>query len=100
MQFGKAIHPIVLNQMKHMTTGELIINGEMPEGPVLIVSNHTCVEDIPTLGQAVKDYFYLLVSDEDKYTLNGLAMTLHGVCWISRLKKTAAERHRKKRSAL
>lgn len=92
MKFGKIIHPVVLDQMKHMATCELSIHGEMRKGPVLIVANHACVEDIPTLGQAVKNYFYLLVSDEDKYTLNGLAMSLHGVYWVSRLKKKSRAR--------
>lgn len=100
MNFGKIIHPIVLGQMKHMATGKLSIHGEMPQGPVLIVANHACVEDIPTLGQAVKDYFYLLVSDEDKYTFNGLAMSLHGVFWISRLKKNSRGKASKKAVAM
>lgn len=97
MWIGKILHKLLLNQMKRMTTGKLVVEGEVPKDkPVLIVANHLCVEDIPTLGQAVSKYFYMLVSDEDKYTINGLGLTLHGVYWISRLNKKSRQRAVKK----
>ena len=62
--------------------------GELPKDEkFLIVANHLCIEDIPTLGQAVQDHIFVLVSDEDKKTLDGLALSLNGVQWVTRLDK-------------
>ena len=84
------LHPLLIKVMNCKTTGELVINGELPkDGNFLIVANHLCIEDIPTLGQAVQKHIYLLVSDEDKGTIDGLALDLNGVQWVSRLNKNS-----------
>lgn len=84
----KMIHPFLVNAMSSKTTGELVVTGEFPKNQnYLIVANHFCIEDIPTLGQAVKEHFYLLVSDEDKNTFDGLGLMLNGVEWVHRLDK-------------
>lgn len=88
----EAIHPLLISLMTSKTKGNLIINGKLPEdGNYLIVANHLCIEDIPTLGQAVKEHIYLLVSDEDKKTLDGLALSLNGVQWVTRMDKISRQ---------
>ena len=87
------IHPNLIKMMKQKTTGELVVDGTFPvDGNYLIVANHACIEDIPTLGQAVDKHFYLLVSDEDKYTIDGLGLELNGVQWVKRTDKISRER--------
>lgn len=84
------IHPLLIKTMKTKTTGELTVEGKFPEDEnCLIVANHFCIEDIPTLGQAVGKHFYLLVSDEDKNTIDGLGLELNGVEWIHRTDKSS-----------
>lgn len=84
------IHPLLINAMKTKTTGYLNVEGSIPDDEnCLIVANHFCIEDIPTLGQAIGKHFYLLVSDEDKNTLDGLGLELNGVEWIHRTDKTS-----------
>ena len=86
------IHPKLINMMKQKTTGDLVVDGSFPiEGNYLIVANHACIEDIPTLGQAVDKHFYLLVSDEDQKTLDGLGLELNGVQWVKRTDKISRE---------
>lgn len=59
------------------TTGELRVDGKFPDsGNYLIVANHCCIEDIPTLGEAVQKHFFLLVSDEDKPTIDGIFLSM------------------------
>lgn len=91
MKFNKlkeCIHPLLIRVMSSKTTGNLNVKGSFPTNETcLIVANHLCIEDIPTLGQAVKEHFYLLVSDEDKNTIDGLALMLNGVQWVHRLDK-------------
>lgn len=87
-KFKEAIHPFLLKIMTSKTTGDLVVDGELPKDEkFLIVANHLCIEDIPTLGQAVQDHIFVLVSDEDKKTLDGLALSLNGVQWVTRLDK-------------
>ena len=84
-KFKEILHPVLIKAMGAKTTGELEVEGEFPtDDNYLIVANHACIEDIPTLGQAVQKHFYLLVSDEDKNTIDGLALDLNGVIWIHR----------------
>lgn len=84
-KFKEILHPLLIKAMSSKTTGKLDVEGEFPqEGNYLIVANHACIEDIPTLGQAVKKHFYLLVSDEDQKTIDGLALNLNGVEWVHR----------------
>lgn len=84
--FRETIHPLLIKAMTSKTTGELTVKGEFPtDQNYLIVANHFCIEDIPTLGQAVNEHFYLLVSDEDKNTIDGLGLMLNGVQWVHRL---------------
>ena len=63
----EAIHPVLKKVLSSMTNGELRVSGSLPQDEnFMIVGNHLCIEDIPTLAQAVDKHFYLLVSDEDK----------------------------------
>ena len=88
MNFREFIHPALIKLMSSKTTGELEVKGSLPtDTNCLIVGNHLSIEDIPTLGQAVKEHFYLLVSDEDKNTLDGVALNLNGVEWVHRTSK-------------
>ena len=89
-KFKEKIHPLLLKVLTSKVTGELNLEGEFPkDGNYLIVANHFCIEDIPTLGQAVDEHFYLLVSDEDKNTIDGLGLTLNGTEWVHRLDKNS-----------
>lgn len=82
------IHPLLIKVMSSKTSGDLHVKGTFHlDEACLIVANHVCIEDIPTLGQAIKDHFYLLVSDEDKNTVDGLALMMNGVQWVHRLDK-------------
>lgn len=92
MKIQEFIHPVILKLFTMKTKGKLIVNGEFPEkGTFLIVANHQCIQDIPQLGQAIGEHFYLLVSDEDKYTIDGLGLTLNGVKWVHRVDKTSRQ---------
>ncbi len=88
IKFKEIIHPLLMKVLSAKTTGPLTVFGELPKNETcLIVANHVCIEDIPTLAQAVKEHFCLLVSDEDKYTIDGLGLTLNGVQWVHRTDK-------------
>ncbi len=95
LRFSKVkekIHPLLLKVLSSKTTGDLIVDGTLPStNNYLIVANHLCIEDIPTLAQAVKKHFYLLVSDEDKNTIDGLGLSLNGVEWVHRLDKNSRQ---------
>lgn len=83
----KFFHPIVykLFSLKNRNINiKCDFNGK---NGVLFVGNHFCIDDIPTLALAVKKHTYFLVSDEDRYTLNGFALELNGVIWINRICK-------------
>ena len=55
------IHPLLMKVLTSKVTGELKVEGSLPEeGNYLIVANHMCIEDIPTLAQALNKHFYLL----------------------------------------
>lgn len=69
--------------------GSLEVDGTLPEGTCVIVANHLGIEDVPTLGQAISRHACLLISDEDKNTLTGAALSMNGVQWVSRLSKTS-----------
>ena len=61
-KFKEFIHPMFMPILASKTTGKLHLIGSFPENDnYLIVANHVCIEDIPTLGEAVKKHFYLLV---------------------------------------
>lgn len=86
------IHPLLMKVLTSKVTGELKVDGSLPEeGNYLIVANHMCIEDIPTLAQALKKHFYLLVSDEDKGTIDGLGLELNGVIWVNRTDKESRQ---------
>ena len=88
LKFKRAIHPYLLKVLTSKVTGKLKVDGEFPtDEACLIVANHLCIEDIPTLAQAVKEHFYLLVSDEDQKTIDGLGLSLNGVRWVHRTDK-------------
>lgn len=83
-----AIHPLLLKVLTFKTTGELRVDGKFPDsGNYLIVANHCCIEDIPTLGEAVQKHFFLLVSDENKPTIDGIFLSMNGVEWVHRMSK-------------
>lgn len=83
----KLIHPLMYNIFSLINKNLNIRNDNKYSGTVLFVGNHVGIDDIPILAQAVKNHTYFLVSDEDKYTLNGLGLTLNGVIWIKRTNK-------------
>lgn len=86
------IHPLLMKVLTSKVTGELKVEGSLPkEGNYLIVANHMCIEDIPTLAQALNKHFYLLVSDEDKGTIDGLGLELNGVIWVHRTNKESRQ---------
>lgn len=86
------IHPLLMKVLTSKVTGELKVEGSLPEeGNYLIVANHMCIEDIPTLAQALNKHFYLLVSDEDKGTIDGLGLELNGVIWVHRTDKESRQ---------
>lgn len=84
----KAAQPILTKTLSLMRKDELIVNGSVNSSePLLIVANHLCIDDIPTLVEAVNRPLFVLVSDEDKYTFNGLLLDINGVHWVNRLNK-------------
>lgn len=86
------IHPLLMKVLTSKVTGKLMVEGSLPEeGNYLIVANHMCIEDIPTLAQALNKHFYLLVSDEDKGTIDGLGLELNGVIWVHRTDKESRQ---------
>ena len=89
------IHPLVIKVLSARRTFKLEITGEIPKDQQFIfIANHWCIDDIPTAGEVIGNHVYALVSDEDRGTLNGLALDLNGVVWTNRLDK--AERKRSK----
>lgn len=89
------IHPLVIKVLSARRTFKLEVTGEIPKGQQFIfIANHWCIDDIPTAGEVIGNHVYALVSDEDRGTLNGLALDLNGVVWTNRLDK--AERKRSK----
>ncbi len=86
------IHPQLLKVISSKTTGKLTVEGTLPQDETcLIVANHLCIEDIPTLAEAVQTHFYILVSDEDKNTVDGLGLSLNGVKWVDRTDKESRQ---------
>lgn len=83
------LHPIVLKGLVLATKSIPIkIDGEIfVSGPPIFVANHFGIDDIPTAGKVIGEHTYVLVSDEDKGTLNGLALSMNGCVWINRLNK-------------
>lgn len=95
--FLRFIHPLVLKVLSMTSRMELQIEGNIPDdGKYIFVANHFCIDDIPTAGQIIKRHFFVLVSDEDKWTPNGLALSLNGVVWTNRLSKTERKRSAEK----
>lgn len=89
------IHPLVIKALSARRSFKLEVTGEIPKGHQFIfIANHWCIDDIPTAGEVIGNHVYALVSDEDRGTLNGLALDLNGVVWTNRLDK--AERKRSK----
>ena len=89
LKFKRWIHPQLVKVLPLMCHGPLQVDGALPEGACVIVANHLGIEDVPTLGQAIGRHACLLISDEDKNTLTGAALSLNGVQWVSRLSKTS-----------
>ena len=92
IKFKKAIHPALLKTMSGRCQPDFNVEGRFPlESVCLVVANHYCIKDVPTLAKALEKHFCLLVSDEDKHSIDGLALNLHGVRWIHRTDKN--DRH-------
>lgn len=80
------IHPVLMKILPLMRKEELVVDGEIvPDETVVIVANHLSIDDIPTLVEAVGKPFYVLVSDEDRKTFNGMLLDINGVHWVSRV---------------
>ena len=93
------IHPLVIKVLSARRTFKLEVTGEIPQNQQFIfVANHWCIDDIPTAGEVIGRHVYVLVSDEDRGTLNGLALDLNGVVWTNRLDKV--ERARSKEALI
>ena len=89
------IHPVVIKVLSLRRKFKLEIQGAIPKGQQFIfIANHFCIDDIPTLGEIIGDHIYVLVSDEDKGTPDGLALDLNGVVWTNRLDKEARKKSR------
>ena len=87
------IHPLVMKILSLRRTFKLEVIGEIPKGQQFIfVANHYCIDDIPTVAEVIHDHVYPLVSDEDRGTLNGLALELNGVVWTNRLEKSVRKK--------
>jgi len=78
----KLVHPLMYGLFSLKNKHLNIKRDYKSKDAVLFVGNHLCIDDIPTLARAVKKHTYFLVSDEDRYTFNGLALELNGVIWI------------------
>lgn len=89
------IRILVIKALSLRRNFKLEVIGEIPKKQQFIfIANHYCIDDIPTVGEVIGSHVYALVSDEDRGTLNGLALDLNGVVWTNRLDK--AERKRSK----
>ena len=88
----KLIHPVVLKILSSRRKFDLIVDGKIPDEQSIFIANHYCIHDIPTAGEVIKKHTFILVSDEDKYTTDGLALSLNGVIWINRLNKDDRKR--------
>lgn len=95
----KLVHPIILKALSSRRNFKLIVEGIIPEGRQFIfVANHFGIDDIPTAGEIIGRHTFVLVSDEDRGTLNGMILNLNGVVWTNRLNKV--ERKRSKEDLL
>ena len=84
----KAIHPMIIKILAASRSYDLQIEGTIPYAkPCIFIANHYCVHDIPTACEVIGKHTYVLVSDEDKNTLNGLALSINGIIWVHRLDK-------------
>lgn len=95
----KVIHPFVIKVLSIRRSFKLEVVGTIPKNQQFIfVANHWCIDDIPTAGEVIGSHFYVLVSNEDRYTFDGLALELNGVVWTNRMDKS--ERGRAKNDLL
>lgn len=81
------IHPLIFKFLPLFRKYSLEIEGKIPEQQCLFIANHFCVHDIPFATEVIGKHTYVLVSDEDKNTLNGLALSMNGIIWIHRTDK-------------
>ncbi len=72
--------------------GKLTVNGDAGGRPRIYVANHRGIEDILTALRIIKKHCYVLVSDNDRYNINGLALRFNGVIWIDRADRTDRRR--------
>ena len=80
------IHPLMLKAISSRRQFRLEVMGEIPENQQFIfVANHYGIDDFPTVGEVIGRHVYVLVSDVDRKTASGLALSLNGVVWTNRL---------------
>ena len=58
----------------------------------IFIANHYCVHDIPAACEIIGKHTYVLVSDEDKHTMDGLLLSINGIIWIHRTDKEDRQR--------
>lgn len=88
------IHPAIVKILSAGRKFDLIVEGSVPTQQCIFVANHYCIHDIPIAGEVIGKHIYVLVSDEDKYTFSGLALSLNGVIWVNRRDKNSRNRAR------
>ena len=93
----KFIHPAIIKILSAGRRFDLIVEGKIPaHQQCIFVANHFCIHDIPTAGEIIGVHTYVLVSDEDKYTFSGLALSMNGVIWVNRFSKVSRARARER----
>ena len=90
-RFLRSIHTIVLKILVTKRKFDLVVEGNIPDCQCIFIANHYCIHDIPTAGEIINKHCIILVSDEDKKTLSGVALELNGVVWINRLSKASRQ---------
>lgn len=93
----KFIHPAIIKILSAGRKFDLTVEGTIPaHQQCIFVANHFCIHDIPTAGEIVGEHTYVLVSDEDKYTISGLALSMNGVIWVNRLSRISRTKARER----
>ena len=89
----KCIHPLAMFVQAATRKYDLHIEGTIPDiQQCIFVANHYCIHDIPTACEIIRKHTYILVSDEDKFTMDGLLLSMNGVVWIRRTDKRDRQR--------
>ena len=59
--------------------------------PVNFIANHTNSHDIPVVGKAVKEHFYVVIAKEGLTLIQKIGFLLNGPIWIWRKKKESRQ---------